>query len=207
MEALHHDDDCAVNLVVKTRQQCVFIPLDGLLPDGFGLRVLRLDRIVDNDDVAATAGERAADRSGQAITAFRGAHLGFRVLGFVDPGSRKGLLVPIGPHDGAAIIGELRSQIVAVADTDELLGRVVPEQECGQRHGRADGFEVPRRDVDDQARGGAAGYLLKDMGDGLGGPVLRERDPRIDGGEDLLDEGIEIVSQESAQQFLLGVTG
>ena len=90
---------------------------------------LRLNRIVDDDDVAAPAGQRAPDRGSQAISAFPGAHLGLGILGLVDTGSRKGLFVPIGPHDRAAVIGELRRQIVAVADTDDLLGRVVPQQE------------------------------------------------------------------------------
>lgn len=59
----------------------------------------------------------------------------------------------------------------------DLLGRVVPKQECGQRYGGADGFKVPRRDVDDQARGGATGDLLESVADGLGRPIARERDP------------------------------
>jgi hypothetical protein len=43
VETLHHDDDGAVDLVVETGQERVLIPLDGLLPDRFGLCVLRLD--------------------------------------------------------------------------------------------------------------------------------------------------------------------
>ena len=35
MEALHNEDDRAVDLVVETRQQCVFVPLDGFVADRF----------------------------------------------------------------------------------------------------------------------------------------------------------------------------
>lgn len=61
MESLHHHDDCAVDLVIQPRQQRVLVPLYGFLPDGFGLCILGLDRIIDNDDVAASAGEGAPD--------------------------------------------------------------------------------------------------------------------------------------------------
>ncbi len=45
----------------------------------------------------------------------------------------------------------------------------------------------------------AAGDPLKSMRDCLGRPIAREGDARIDGREDLLDEGIEVVSQEYPQ--------
>jgi hypothetical protein len=117
-----------------------------------------------DDDVAAAAGQRASDRGGQAVSAFGGAHLGFGVLGLVDP--RKRLLVPIRPHDGPAIVGKFCGQFP---------GWVVPQQKCGHRHGGANGFEVPGRDVDDQARGRAADDPLKRMRDGFGRPVSGER--------------------------------
>jgi hypothetical protein len=42
----------------------VFLPLR-LLPDGLRLCILRLDGIVDDDVVATTPGQRAADRGGE----------------------------------------------------------------------------------------------------------------------------------------------
>jgi hypothetical protein len=53
------------------------------------LRILRLDRIINDDDVASTAGQRATDGCCQAIAALRGAELGFAVLGLVDLGMRE----------------------------------------------------------------------------------------------------------------------
>jgi hypothetical protein len=40
-------------------------------------------------------------------------------------------LVPISPQDGTAIVGELCSQIVAVAETDELFGGLCPSRNAG----------------------------------------------------------------------------
>ena len=65
MDALHDDDDRAGAFVVEAGQQGVLEPLVGGVALGFGMGVVGLQRIVDNNQVAAAAGERAADRSGQ----------------------------------------------------------------------------------------------------------------------------------------------
>ena len=65
MDALHDDDDRAGAFVVEAGQQGVLEPFVGGVALGFGMGVVGLQRIVDNNQVAAAAGERAADRSGQ----------------------------------------------------------------------------------------------------------------------------------------------
>ncbi len=67
VDALHHDDDHVVLLAVEPRVKCAIEPLlDGFAPD-LGHRVRRLDRIADNDEVAAAPGERAAERRPVAV--------------------------------------------------------------------------------------------------------------------------------------------
>ncbi len=67
VDALHHDDDHVVLLAVEPRVKCAIEPLlDGFAPD-LGHRVRRLDRIADNDEVAAPPGERAAERRPVAV--------------------------------------------------------------------------------------------------------------------------------------------
>ncbi len=70
-------------------EEGVFVPLNALVPNGFGLSILWLDRIIDNDDVAAAAGEGAADRRGEPVSALSSTDFGLGVLGSVDTTSRK----------------------------------------------------------------------------------------------------------------------
>lgn len=73
------------------------------------------------------------------------------------------------------------------------------EQERRQGHRRANGFEVAWRNIDDQSRVCAVDNLLQGMCDRFRRPVLRERDAGIDGLEDLLNKGTEILPQENPQ--------
>src|ERR1700758_4016842 len=61
VDALHHDHDRARALVVKAGEQRIREPLIGCQPLCFRQGVVRLQRIVDDDDVAASTGQRAAD--------------------------------------------------------------------------------------------------------------------------------------------------
>ena len=62
VQALHDHDDGVLALVVQTAKQRVRVPLLGAFARRFRIGVLRLQRIVDDDEVAAAAGEGAADR-------------------------------------------------------------------------------------------------------------------------------------------------
>jgi hypothetical protein len=59
MQSLHHNDDCIRGFIVEPRQQRIAIPLQDILPRAVRLRVLRFHWIVDDDEVAAAAGESA----------------------------------------------------------------------------------------------------------------------------------------------------
>src|SRR5271155_4672971 len=60
--ALHDNDDRSGALIVKTRKQSVFEPFVGGVALGLGIGVVGLEGIVDDDDLAATAGQCATDR-------------------------------------------------------------------------------------------------------------------------------------------------
>jgi hypothetical protein len=73
VQALHGDDDGAVALVVLLAVEGVVEPLVGGLPLGVGERLLRLQWIVDQDDVGAAPSQHPAIRGGQPV-ALAGGH-------------------------------------------------------------------------------------------------------------------------------------
>ena len=76
MQTLHDENDGAVDLVVEAAEQRVAVPLLALEAAGFGLRVSGLHRVVDNEDVAAAAGQRAACRGREPEPSFHRHELG-----------------------------------------------------------------------------------------------------------------------------------
>jgi hypothetical protein len=66
MEPLHRDVDETLGGIIEPAEGGVAEPFDRRFPSDFGLGIVGLDRIIDDQDLAATAGERAADRGGQA---------------------------------------------------------------------------------------------------------------------------------------------
>jgi hypothetical protein len=68
MEPLHNDDDRAGAFVIETGQQGVLEPFIAGVALGVGMSVVGLERIVDDDQVASTSGQRAADRKSPAET-------------------------------------------------------------------------------------------------------------------------------------------
>ena len=60
MQALHDCDERARPLVVKARGERAAIPVHDFLAGGFGMAVLGFERVVDDDELTASAGERAA---------------------------------------------------------------------------------------------------------------------------------------------------
>ena len=61
MHALHDDDDPRRRLVVATRKQGRPVPLDDPLPHRFRKGIARLQGVVNDEQVAAEAGQRALD--------------------------------------------------------------------------------------------------------------------------------------------------
>src|SRR3954451_9182683 len=89
VQALHDQNDRAFALVIKTRGEGLLIPVDDTPPREIRCGVVRLYRIVYDNELTTTPGERTADRGSQAETALCRAHLALGVLGRVDTGIRK----------------------------------------------------------------------------------------------------------------------
>ena len=66
MQALHRDDDEALGVNRDGSARCCGTSQWPRESD-FGIRVIGLDRIVEDKDVAAAAGQRAADGGGKTI--------------------------------------------------------------------------------------------------------------------------------------------
>ena len=76
-------------LVVETGEQRVGVPLLGTFACRFRKGILRLHGVVDDDKVAAAAGERPADRGRHTVASERGRELQFGILCRADPSVRK----------------------------------------------------------------------------------------------------------------------
>ena len=95
MDALHDDDDGAIPLVVQAGIEGAVIPLLDRVAPRLGESLLRLDRVVDDDEVAASASERPANGGGKPATSSRGLEVLLRQLLRVEAGLRKQLPVPV----------------------------------------------------------------------------------------------------------------
>ena len=62
VQALHHHKDGVANLIVQTAEQRVGVPLLGAFAGGLRMGILRLERIVYDNEVAAAAGQGATNR-------------------------------------------------------------------------------------------------------------------------------------------------
>jgi hypothetical protein len=173
VDALHDDDDRTRAFVVKPGQEGVGEPLVGALPLGRGEGVERLQGIVDNDEVAAPSGENAPDRRGEAEAVPGGCDLALAVLAS-QAHARKGLPVPGRLHDGTEVVHELDRELLAVADADDALRRVVTEHERGQRHRGGDRLQGARGHVDDQPPDAPEPHLLEVPDEGADVPSLEE---------------------------------
>src|SRR6266576_6947500 len=105
MQPLHDYDDRAPLLVVEPRQEGMVIPIVDCLTPGFRQRLVWLERIVDDDQVPAAAGQYAADR-GRHPAPLRRRRKVMDGLTVGQPGSEQ-RLVPAARHDAPAIPGHL----------------------------------------------------------------------------------------------------
>ena len=75
VQPLHDYDDGAVPFVIEPAVEGVVVPLVGGLPLRLGERLLRLQRIVDHDDVGAASGQHATIGGGQPVSLTSGDEL------------------------------------------------------------------------------------------------------------------------------------
>jgi hypothetical protein len=126
VQPVHDQHDRTLLLVVEAAVEGVVEPLVDRLPLGLRQRLLGLQRIVDDDDVGAAAGQHPADRGGEpaAVTGRLKLRHGLPLGG--KPG-RKTPLVPPAHHDAAAIARELVGEVLGIADAKDLRTRLTPE--------------------------------------------------------------------------------
>ena len=95
VQTLHDHNDTVGVLVVETREQRIGKPLVDRLAAWFGIGIGRFEWIVDNDEVAATARERAADRGGQPEPAACCCELSDGILTAIEPCLREQHAIPV----------------------------------------------------------------------------------------------------------------
>jgi hypothetical protein len=130
VNALHDDDDRAGAFVVEAGQQGVLEPFVGRIAFGLGIAVVGLQRIVDNDQIAAAAGQRAPDRGRQPKSPYRQLNLALRIL-LPDPRAWEQRLVPGRLKDCTKIVRMLLGEIARVRNADDAPGRIVPRTKAG----------------------------------------------------------------------------
>src|SRR6516225_3594415 len=57
MQALHYNDDCARLLIVEAAPERVVVPVVNRTAPGFRQGVIRLQRVIDDDNISAAASE------------------------------------------------------------------------------------------------------------------------------------------------------
>jgi hypothetical protein len=80
MQALHDEDNPAVLLVVEAAIERIVIPLIDLVSLSLGNGLVRLEGIVDDEQVGAAAGQHAADGGGKPMALGRSHELLHRLL-------------------------------------------------------------------------------------------------------------------------------
>jgi hypothetical protein len=71
VQSLHGCNDQAVLWVVETAESRVAEPVAGCLESNLGVGIIGLDRIIDNQSIAAAAGQRAAHGGCETISSLR----------------------------------------------------------------------------------------------------------------------------------------
>ena len=133
METLHHGHDRAALLVVEARRQGGVEPLIDRVPGRVGVRIVGLDRVI-NDDVAAATRQRAADRGCETPTAGRRLEVVRGGARTVDTRAREQVVVPAGLHDRPAIARMLRRKFNRIADAHEVEHLIIAKPPCYPRH-------------------------------------------------------------------------
>jgi hypothetical protein len=128
MYALHDDKDGPAPLIVEPRDQCVLEPFIGGIALDVRIGVIRLQWVVNDNEVAAPAGQSAADRSGETKAAGGEFNLALRIL-LPDSHAWKELPIPESFRDRAEVVGVFLGQIAGIRNADDASSRVMPQDE------------------------------------------------------------------------------
>ena len=200
VQPLHDHDDGTTALVVLPAVESVIVPVVSGLSLRLRERLLRLQRIVDQDDVGTASGEHAAGGGGEPV-ALAGSDEFLHCLAMRRQAGRKDPPIPRAHHDAAAVAGELVGEVLGIADGEDL-GRGVMPQTPGRKRDRGhQGFQMTRWQVDDQPPDLAFPHRGQLGGDDLEMPVHRQLGLRVELLEAARGEGGEVVPQ---QDLVLG---
>src|SRR3984893_7624573 len=200
LQPLHDHDDGTTALVVLPAVKSVIVPVVGGLSLRVGERLLRLQRIVDQDDVGTASGEHATGGGGEPVALAGGDEFLHR-LAMRRQAGRKDPPIPRAHHDAAAVAGELVGEVLGIADAEDL-GRGVMPQTPGRKGDRGhQGFQMTRWQVDDQPPDLAFPHGGQLGGDDLEMPVHRQLGLRIEVLETAHGEADEVLPQ---QDLVLG---
>ncbi len=200
VEPLHRGDDGAGLLVVEAAIERLVVKFVDPPALGFGFRLGRLDRIVDDQGVAAPPGQRAADRCGQAKAVTGGGELGLGVFARIDAGGGEDPPVPIGFEDDPSVAGVLAGKLVRVGDHDDAARRVMPENVSGEGDRDDDRLQRSGRQVDDQAQALARYRRFEMPGEAVDMPGVQIPLTRTKGLEHLGDKAGKIAAQHRIEQ-------
>src|ERR1700687_4247428 len=121
MMALHDHDDHAFALVVQARIKRAIVPVVHRRTPCFRQSVLGLQRVIDDQYVAAAPGERASNRRRASITLMAGDNIHLGVFAYL--GAWENTPVPIRLHHSAAVLSMLAREIRRIARADDAFRR------------------------------------------------------------------------------------
>ncbi len=175
-------------------------PVDRCGARGLGIGILGLERIVDNDEITATAGKCAPGRGRNPEAPGSGEELTFR--GAVWDARRwKQCTIPVGLHHLAGLTAKVGSQVLVVTDHDDPLGGIKAKQERWQGHRDNGRLGRARRKVNDQpidlARNGGD---AKQIGDRFVVPPELKGTTRVEFAKNSLGKGQEVIAQQGVEQ-------
>src|SRR5215217_1524471 len=111
-----------------------------VLPSRFGERILSFHRVVNDDNVATTPGQRSADRGGHPKAPARSSEFVLVIAAIGNFGGWKYSLIEARAHQLPTASGMSESQAFGIASADEAELRIVPQRKRGERDRRADRF-------------------------------------------------------------------
>ncbi len=136
METLHDDEDMTLALTIEAALDRLVEPV--LHRSALGLRtdLAGIDRVVDDDQISATAGRHAADRRRDAVAVECGGDLALRDF---DPEleARERFLKERILHDPREIAREVPRQLVVVAGAENPLLRIAAHDPGREQHERS----------------------------------------------------------------------
>src|SRR5205823_11352031 len=118
VEPLHCDNHKALCRIVEPAHSSVAEPIVSAVKGNLRIGVISLDGIIDDQNVAATAGQNSAYGTRQSKAPTRGFELTLGALLWVKPGSGKDALVVGAFHERPTIAGKFVGEILGVARTD-----------------------------------------------------------------------------------------